>query len=122
VLGCRPRLRSDLAFAPVRDGRRRAIQVFDPVRRRRLLLSEFTYAVAWMLDGSDLARIERRIQRDLHTRVSRDALRVFVGQLVELGLLELEPEVEVHDTLCDSGRPTPQFDPRQLQALLTDAR
>ena len=94
--------------------------MFDPVSRRRVRLTDFTYSVAWMMDGRDLASLARRIRRDLHISVSIDALHCFVDQLRSLGLLETESEV--HDTVAETGGPTVAISRRQLHALLAGAR
>jgi hypothetical protein len=96
------------------------IELYDPMTRRRMRLTDFSYSVAWMMDGRDLVRLVRRIRRDLHIRVSIEAVKTFADHLRRRGLLELEHEV--NDTVHDPGRPTTELSPTELHALLAAAR
>jgi hypothetical protein len=116
-----PRLRRDLIFTPVRDGNRRLIEVYDPILDTRRRLSELSYSVAWLMDGRDLSRLRRRIRRDLHVRVTSEALSAFVDQLASAGWFE-EEATTVHDTVPYSAKETVALPPSQLRSLLARAR
>lgn len=69
----------------------RLIQLFDPVRKRTMQLSELGYSVAYMLDGRDLVCVAEAISRDLHVDLSIPTLLRFAERLAELGCLEPVP-------------------------------